>query len=100
MIDSLEGTHRSLLEAISFAARAHQGQLRKDNRTPYASHAFRVCLIVREIFGVTDPEVLTAAVLHDTVEDTTTDHDDLAKQFGRQVADWVAALSKDKRLPE
>jgi guanosine-3',5'-bis(diphosphate) 3'-pyrophosphohydrolase len=88
-----------LQEAVAFAARAHRGQLRKDGATPYVSHAFRVCLAVRELFGVADPRVLAAAVLHDTVEDTTTDYDDLAERFGPEVAGWVAALSKDKRLP-
>ena len=93
-------TVRLVLDAIAFAARAHRGQLRKDGKTPYASHPFRVCLIVRDIFGFDDPRVLAAAVLHDTIEDTTTDFDDLAKQFGREVAEWVAALSKDKRRQE
>jgi (p)ppGpp synthase/HD superfamily hydrolase len=100
MPNSLEVPCRSLLEAISFAARAHQGQLRKDQRTPYASHVFRVCLIVRQVFGVDDASVLTAAVLHDTIEDTTTDFDEIAKEFGPEIAGWVSALSKDKRLPE
>ena len=100
MADPLETTHRSLLEAIAFAARAHQGQLRKDGRTPYASHAFRVCLIVRQVFGIDDVSALKAAVLHDTVEDTTTDYDELKEEFGQEVADWVSDLSKDKRLPE
>jgi guanosine-3',5'-bis(diphosphate) 3'-pyrophosphohydrolase len=93
-------TTRLVLDAVAFAARAHQGQLRKDGKTPYASHPFRVCLIVRDIFGIDDPRVLAAAVLHDTIEDTTTDFDDLAKHFGREVAEWVAQLSKDKRLQE
>jgi (p)ppGpp synthase/HD superfamily hydrolase len=96
----MDANHRLLLEAISFAARAHQGQLRKDGRTPYASHVFRVCLIARQIFGIDDVSVLTAAVLHDTVEDTTTDFDDLRERFGAEIAGWVADLSKDKRLPE
>ncbi len=100
MIDSLKANHRPLLEAIAFAARAHQGQLRKDEKTPYASHVFRVCLIVRQVFGIDDVSVLMAAVLHDTVEDTTTDYDDLQKEFGAEVAGWVADLSKDKRLPD
>jgi guanosine-3',5'-bis(diphosphate) 3'-pyrophosphohydrolase len=90
---------RPLLESVSFAARAHEGQLRKDGKTPYASHVVRVCLIARHLFGVDDPQVLTAAALHDTLEDTTTDFDDLEERFGRAVAEWVAALSKDKRLP-
>ena len=100
MFDFQESLYRPLLEAISFAARAHQGQMRKDGRTPYASHVFRVCLIARQILGIDDVSVLTAAVLHDTVEDTTTDFDDLEKEFGKEIAGWVADLSKDKRLPE
>jgi guanosine-3',5'-bis(diphosphate) 3'-pyrophosphohydrolase len=89
-----------LLEAVSFAARAHLGQLRKDGRTPYASHPFRVCLVVRQVFGIADPAVLAAAVLHDTIEDTPTDFDDLEERFGAEVAGWVALLTKDMRLPE
>jgi guanosine-3',5'-bis(diphosphate) 3'-pyrophosphohydrolase len=97
---TLESTHRPLLEAVAFAARAHRGQLRKDRETPYHSHVFRVCLIVRHVFGIDDPQVLTAAILHDTIEDTKTDYDDLIEEFGVEVAGWVATLSKDKRQRE
>lgn len=100
MAKNIEETHRALLDAIAFASRVHQGQFRKDRQTPYASHVFRVCLIVRDLFGVSDARILTAAVLHDTLEDTTTDYDDLEKRYGREVAGWVSLLSKDKRLPE
>jgi guanosine-3',5'-bis(diphosphate) 3'-pyrophosphohydrolase len=96
-MDTPESTVLPLLDAVAFAARAHRPQLRKDNQTPYVSHVFRVCLIVRHVFGVTDSRVLTAAVLHDTIEDTTTDYDDLAARYGSEIASWVAALSKDKR---
>jgi guanosine-3',5'-bis(diphosphate) 3'-pyrophosphohydrolase len=92
--------HRTLLEAASFAVRAHRHQLRKDGQTPYAAHPYRVCLIVRHVFGIHDPEVLTAALLHDTIEDTTTDFDDLEERFGARVAGWVGALSKDMRRPD
>jgi guanosine-3',5'-bis(diphosphate) 3'-pyrophosphohydrolase len=89
-----------LLEAVSFAARAHRHQLRKDKETPYVSHVFRVCLVVRHVFGVDDPQVLAAALLHDTIEDTTTDYDDVLERFGPDVANWTAALTKDMRLVE
>ncbi len=89
-----------LFEAASFAARAHRHQLRKDGQTPYAAHPFRVCLVVRHVFGIDDPRVLTAALLHDTIEDTPTDFDEIAERFGREVAGWVAALTKDMRLWE
>lgn len=91
---------RHVLAAAAFAARAHRHHLRKDGRTPYVSHVFRVCLIVRDLFGFDDPRMLCAALLHDTVEDTTTDYDDLAERFSPEVAQWIALLSKDKRLPE
>jgi len=99
----LADTHGTLLEAISFAARAHDGQLRKDNRTPYVAHVFRVGLVVRHVFGLDDDRALMAALLHDTIEDTRTDYDDLLRLLGgvgHPVADWVAALSKDKRREE
>ena len=93
-------SHRALLEATSFAARAHDGQMRKDNITPYVSHVFRVCLVVRDVFGFDDPRMLIAALLHDTIEDTTTDFDDIAKHHGDEIAAWVALLTKNKSLPE
>ena len=99
----LADTYGTLLEAVSFAARAHDGQLRKDNRTPYVAHVFRVSLVVRHIFGLDDERALMAALLHDTIEDTRTDCDDLLQFLGgagHPVADWVATLSKDKRRQE
>jgi guanosine-3',5'-bis(diphosphate) 3'-pyrophosphohydrolase len=85
--------------AAAFAARAHQHMKRKDGQTPYVSHVFRVCLVVRHVFGFDDPRMLAAALLHDTIEDTDTDCDDIIERFGPEVAAWVAALTKDMRLP-
>ena len=89
-----------IFQAAAFAARAHRHQVRKDRKTPYVSHVFRVCLVVRQVFGINDPKVLAAALLHDTIEDTSTDCDDIIEEFGQDVADWVGALTKDMRLPE
>ncbi len=89
-----------LLKAIAFAARKHQGQMRKDGRTPYFSHPVRVMSLVALEFGVKDVDTLCAAVLHDTIEDTATDRDDIEQLCGRRVAKYVVYLTKDKRLPE
>jgi guanosine-3',5'-bis(diphosphate) 3'-pyrophosphohydrolase len=86
--------------AASFAARAHQHQFRKDGATPYFAHCVRVALIVTEVFGCHDELAVCAALLHDTIEDTTTDYDDLEEAFGRPVADAVSALTKNMLLPE
>jgi guanosine-3',5'-bis(diphosphate) 3'-pyrophosphohydrolase len=86
--------------AAALAARAHRDQLRRDGRTPYFSHPVRVAMTVASVFGCTDETVLTAALLHDIIEDTRVDYDDLLKNFGREVADIVSCLSKDKRMVE
>jgi guanosine-3',5'-bis(diphosphate) 3'-pyrophosphohydrolase len=86
--------------AAAFAARAHQHQLRKDGKTPYVSHVFRVATTVMLVFGCTDETAITAAILHDTIEDTATDYDDIAENFGDTVAHLVAALTKNMLLPE
>lgn len=87
-------------EAASLAARAHRHHFRKDGVTPYVAHVFRVAMTVRHIFDCDDPVAITAALLHDTIEDTTIDYDDLREAFGKEVADCVAALTKNKAMPE
>ncbi len=87
-------------KAVSFSARAHLGQFRKDERTPFTAHPVRVAMTVSAVFGCADEATLAAAVLHDTIEDTTTDYEDLEEAFGREVADLVAALTKNAALPE
>jgi (p)ppGpp synthase/HD superfamily hydrolase len=85
--------------AVSFAARRHEGQLRKDGKTPYVAHPVRVAFIIRHLFDVADETAITAALLHDLIEDTKTDYDEIANEFGSAVADAVAAVSKDGRMP-
>ncbi|TVS00690.1 MAG: bifunctional (p)ppGpp synthetase/guanosine-3',5'-bis(diphosphate) 3'-pyrophosphohydrolase [Phycisphaerales bacterium] len=87
-------------KAVSFAARAHDQQRRKDGKTPFVAHVVRVAMTVMYVFGCDDEEAITAAVLHDTIEDTPTDFDDIDKRFGRPVAEAVAALTKNMLLPE
>jgi guanosine-3',5'-bis(diphosphate) 3'-pyrophosphohydrolase len=86
--------------AVSFAARAHRHQFRRDERTPYVAHPVRVALTLACVFGCTDQTVLAAALLHDVIEDTTVDYDELLEAFGKEVADVVACLSKDMRMVE
>jgi guanosine-3',5'-bis(diphosphate) 3'-pyrophosphohydrolase len=90
----------AVLHAVSYASRQHEGQRRKDGTTPYVSHVVRVAFIVQRLFGHDDADMVTAAVLHDTLEDTRSDFDEIAERFSPRVAKWVAALSKDKRLEE
>lgn len=83
-----------------FAARRHLAQSRKDGKTPYFSHCCRVALTVSVEFGCCDEIAIASALLHDTIEDTTADYDDIHDRFGPRVAACVAALTKNMLLPE
>lgn len=87
-------------KAASFATRCHQGQMRKDGKTPYIAHPFRVAFALRDVFGCDDEVAICCALLHDTIEDTATDYDDIERRFGQKVADAVAAMTKNMLLPE
>lgn len=87
-------------EAASFAARAHRSGLRQDGETPYIAHPMRVAMTLRDLFGCEDEHAIAAALLHDVIEDTGTDFDEIEDLFGGEAARLVAALSKDPRLPE
>ena len=86
----------SLLEkSILFALMAHEGVKRKGKDRPYILHPIEVMTIVA---GMTDDEeVIAAAVLHDTVEDTGLKREDIAGEFGDKVACLVVSESEDKR---
>jgi (p)ppGpp synthase/HD superfamily hydrolase len=86
--------------AAAFAARAHLHAVRKDGETPYVSHVFRVAMTIRHVFEFDDETMLAAALLHDTIEDTGTDYDEILEAFGAEVADLVALMTKDMRLVE
>lgn len=86
--------------AADYSARAHEGQRRKDGRTPYAAHPYRVAMLVRHGFGCEDEPAIVAALLHDVIEDTPADYDEVQQHFGSEVADIVAALSKNMLLPD
>jgi len=87
-------------EACGFAARRHRHQVRKDGATPYVAHLMRVALTTTIVFGCADRVAVLAALLHDTIEDTTTDYEDIEERFGADVAACVACLTKNMALPE
>ncbi len=73
--------------ASAFSTRAHDGQFRRDGATPYIVHPHAVAMTVRHVFGCDDEVTLAIALLHDTIEDTTVDYDDLLEAFGPEVAE-------------
>jgi len=86
--------------AAALASRVHENQYRKDGRTPYDAHPARVAMIISALFGFQDETILAAAYLHDVIEDSGTDYEDVLELCGKETADYVAAMTKDMRLPE
>jgi len=90
-----------LLQALEFAATKHSGQLRKSgDGTPYINHPIAVARILAEVGQVSDIDVLIAAVLHDTLEDTATNRTELENHFGPSVCQMVVEVTDDKWLPK
>src|SRR5512137_572560 len=89
-----------VLRALDFAAERHSAQRRKGpGGAPYVNHVIEVATALASIGGVTDPEVLMAAVLHDIIEDTETSAEEVERRFGARVRELVCQLSDDKSLP-
>jgi len=94
-------SNQLILKAAHFAAQKHRGQKRKDKDiSPYINHPISVAKIISEIGNVEDPEVLAAALLHDTIEDTETTVDELIDNFGERVCSLVQEVTDDKTLPK
>jgi len=88
-----------LTRAYNFAAAKHAGQARKGEAgEPYVNHLTEVAQLVAQATGGEDVDLVIAAVLHDTVEDTQTTFDELAAAFGPRVAALVAEVTDDKSL--
>lgn len=82
-------------KAIEFATKAHECQFRKGTNRPYIVHPLEVMDIVRTMTD--DEAIISAAVLHDTIEDCAdVTYQQIEEQFGKTVADLVAAESEDK----
>ena len=89
----------TLLKSIEFASLKHRDQRRKDAiKAPYINHCIRVASILEDIGGIDDQEILMAAILHDTIEDTGTTAKEIENLFGVRVLKLVEMVSDDKTL--
>ncbi|CAF0802313.1 unnamed protein product [Rotaria sordida] len=89
------------MHALQFAAYKHRFQKRKDlDGTPYINHPIGVAYILSNEAGIKDFDLLAAALLHDTIEDTETTLGELEQEFGPRIAGIVAELTDDKNLPK
>ena len=79
--------------ALAFALKAHEGQTRKKNDIPYILHPCEAAAIAATLTA--DREILSAVVLHDTVEDTAVTEDDIRRAFGERIAQLVLCETEE-----
>lgn len=100
MLTSLPESNSIFIAALVFATERHRHQRRKGmDHLPYVNHLVAVVDLLWRVGGVRDPEVLAAAFLHDTVEDTDTKPEELERLFGARVRSLVMELTDDRSLP-
>ena len=88
-------------EAAELAARRHAGMTRKGRGSePYINHLAEVANLLATATGGRDAELVAAGWLHDAIEDTATTQAELAENFGERVANLVAEVTDDMRLPK
>jgi guanosine-3',5'-bis(diphosphate) 3'-pyrophosphohydrolase len=88
-----------IVRALEFAAHKHRDQRRKDAlASPYINHPIALANVLVHEGKVEDPAVLSAALLHDTVEDTETTPAELREVFGEKIAGIVLEVTDDKNL--
>lgn len=80
------------VKAYEFARKAHKGQFRKDNKTPYILHPLKAAQILTKLH--VDEDTLIAAILHDVPEDTEKSLRDIEKNFGKKIAFLVNGITK------
>ena len=81
-------------KAIEFAAKAHDGMERKKDKTPYILHPLEAAVIVGSMTDNRD--VISAAILHDVVEDTDITIEEIEENFGPRVRKLVELETEDK----
>ena len=83
----MNGDKQMIQKAAVFAAKAHEGMMRKGSKIPYIYHPMEVALIVAQMTD--DPEVIAAAYLHDVLEDTSVTPEELERRKARHLASQV-----------
>jgi len=96
----VKGELALLLKALAFAAHKHRDQRRKDaEASPYINHPIALMSVLCVEAHVCHPIILSAAALHDTIEDTETTGAELEREFGSTIASIVSEMTDDKSLP-
>ena len=95
-VNSLDSSAQGkILGALDLAKKEHSGQFRAEGSS-YVIHPIRVALILFEELNIKDPDLLSAALLHDVVEDGSVTIEEIESQFGSEIARIVKGATRLK----
>jgi len=80
-------------KAFDYARSKHEGQKGAFGRDYFSTHCVKVASILELLVG--DDDIICAALLHDTIEDTDTSYDELVTEFGQEIATIVLMVTND-----
>jgi GTP diphosphokinase / guanosine-3',5'-bis(diphosphate) 3'-diphosphatase len=90
-----------IIMALAFAAERHKDQRRKGaDASPYVNHPIALANVLANEGGIVNNDVLCAAILHDTIEDTETTEQELREIFGDKITSIVLEITDNKNLPK
>ncbi len=90
-----------LKQVYDFAKYAHRHETRKQGEhIPYIVHPLRIVIFMFEVFRIKDRNMLSAALLHDTVEDTDVTLEQIRKKFGDKITEYVDAMTRPRPADE
>lgn len=91
---------KQLLKALAFAADKHRLQIRKDAKaSPYINYPIALANILGNEGHVMDIEIIRAALLHETIEDTDATQEELVTKFSPSICNIVMEVTDNKTLP-
>lgn len=91
-------TNNLVQKALGKAVKLHMGQFRKDKVTPYIVHPMQVALIL-DSYNV-ESDIITASLLHDTIEDCGYTYEEMTAEFGENIAEMVEHVTENKTIQD
>ena len=99
LVQSRESLMKHLLKAAHFAAQRHSKQRRKNaDASPHINHPIEVAMHLSRVGSIDDEDILIAALLHNTIEDTQTTKEEIVTEFSERVANLVLECMDDVSL--
>jgi (p)ppGpp synthase/HD superfamily hydrolase len=95
----MDNTNTTIRQAIEFGKKVHENQLDDAGNDYFMAHCWQVYEIIKILYPY-DFELQAAALLHDTLEDTSTTYEELITMFGVDIADLILEVTHERKVDD